>query len=73
MPKKVQSSLSKVRAYEVCYPMEFMAIACGELFCTQCSTIVSHDRKFLVDKHRQSTKHHKALSSTAAAAKHTNS
>ena len=51
MPKKVQSSLSKVRAYEVCYPTEFMAIARGELFCTLCSTIVSHERKFSGDKH----------------------
>ena len=41
-----------------------MATVCGELFCTLCSTIVSHDRKFLVDKHCQSTKHHKALLST---------
>ena len=44
MPNKAQSSLSKVRAYEVRYPMEFMATARGELFCTLCSTIVSHDR-----------------------------
>ena len=65
MPKKAQSSLSKVRAYEVRYPMKFMATARGELFCTLCSTIVSHDRKFSVDKHRQSTKPHKALSSTS--------
>ena len=63
MPKKAQSSLSKVRAYEVRYPTEFMATARGKLFCTLCSTIVSHDRKFSVDKNRQSTKHHKALSS----------
>ena len=41
--------------------MEFMATVRGELFCTVCSTIVSHDRKFSVDKHCQSTKHHKAL------------
>ena len=61
MPKKAQSSLSKVRAYEVRYPTEFMATARGELFCTLSSTIVSHDRKFSADKHRQSTKHHKKM------------
>ena len=65
MPKKAQSSLSKVRAYKVHCPMEFMATACGKLFCTLGSTIVSHDRKFSVDKHCQSTKHHKALSLTS--------
>ena len=64
MPKKVKLSLSKVRAYEVRYPTEFMATAQGELFCTLRSTIVSHERKFSVDKHCQSAKHHKALSST---------
>ena len=65
MPKKAQSSLSKVRAYKVRYPTEFMVTAHGELFCTLCSTIVLHDRKFSVDKHCQSTKHHKALLSTS--------
>ena len=63
--KKTQSLLSKVRAYKVRCPTEFMATARGELFCTLCSTIVSHDRKFSVDKHSQSTKHHKALLSTS--------
>ena len=41
-----------------------MATVRGKLFCTLCSTIVSHDRKFSEDKHCQSTKHHKALLST---------
>ncbi|CAK8671369.1 unnamed protein product [Clavelina lepadiformis] len=65
MPKEAESSLSKVRAYVARYHAEFMATARGELFCTLCSTIVSHDRKFSVDKHRQSTKHRKAMSSTS--------
>ena len=42
-----------------------MATVRGELFCTLCSIIASHNRKFLVDKHCQSTKHQKALSSTS--------
>ena len=42
-----------------------MATVRGKLFCTLCSTIVSHDRKFSVDKHCQNTKHHKALLSTS--------
>ena len=63
--KKAQSSFSKVRAYKVHYPTEFMATARGELFCALCSTIVSPERKFSVHKHRQSTKHHKALPSTS--------
>ena len=42
-----------------------MATALGELFCTLCSTIVSHDRKFSIDKDHPSTKHHKALSPTS--------
>ena len=65
MPKEAQSSLSRVRAHVARYPTEFMANARGEIFCTLCSTFVSHDRKFSIDKHRQSTKHHKALSSTS--------
>ena len=60
--KIAQSSLSKVRSYEVRYRTEFMTTARGELFCTLFSTIVSHDREFSVDKHRQSAKHYKALS-----------
>ena len=32
MPKKAQSSLSKVRVYEVRYPTEFIATTRGELF-----------------------------------------
>ena len=47
-----------------------MATVRGELFCTLCSTIVSHGRKFSVDKHCQSTKHHKALLSTLQQQQH---
>ena len=63
--KEGQSSLSKVRVYVARYPTEFMATTCGELFCTLCSTIVSHDKKFSADKYRQSKKHQKALLSTS--------
>ena len=65
MPKKAQSWLSEVRVYVALCPTEFMATTCRELFCTLCSTIVSHDKKFSVDKHRQTKKHHKALLSTS--------
>ena len=65
MPKAAELSFSKVRAHAVRYPKEFMTTSRGELFCTLCSTIVSHDRKFSVDKHRKSSKHQKALSSTS--------
>ena len=65
MPKGAQSSLSKVQAYVARYPTEFMATTRGELFCTLCSTIVSHCKKFSIDKHRQSKKHQKALPSTS--------
>ena len=65
MPKEAQSSLSKVRVYVARYPTEFMAITSGEPFCTLCSSILSHDKKFSVDKHRQSKKHHKSLMSTS--------
>ena len=65
MPKAAESSLSKVRAHAVRYPKEFMTTSRGELFGTLCSTIVSHDRKFSVDKHRKSSKHQKALSPTS--------
>ena len=42
-----------------------MAITRGKLFCTLCYTIVLHDKKFSVDKHCQSKKHHKALLPTS--------
>ena len=65
MPKEAQSSLSKVRGHVARYPKEFSASTREELFCTLCSTVVSHGRKFSVDKHRQSAKHRKALGSTS--------
>ena len=65
MPKEAQSSLSQVRGHVARHPKEFTASTRGELFCTLCSTVVSHDRKFSVDKHRQSAKHRKALGSTS--------
>ena len=49
-------------------PYEIYGHCSWRTVCTLCSTIVCHDmhgRKFSVDKHRQSTKHHKALSSTS--------
>ena len=64
MPKEAQSSLSKVRVYVARYSTESMATTRGELY-TLCSTIVSHDKKFSVDKHPQSKKHYKALLSTS--------
>ena len=64
MPKEVKSSLSKVRDFVSRHPKEFMTSARGELYCTLCATIVTHDRKSTVDKHRPSAKHQKALSST---------
>ena len=65
MPREAQSSLSKARVYVARYPAEFMATNRVEYFCTLCSTIVSHDKKFWVDQHRQSKKHHKAMLSTS--------
>ena len=41
-----------------------MISARGELYCTLCATIVTHDRKSSVDKHCLSAKYQKALSST---------
>jgi len=42
-----------------------MVTSRGELFCTLCSTIVWHDRKSSVDKHRESMKHQRSLTSTS--------
>ena len=64
MPKEAKSSLSKIRDFVSRHPKEFMTSARGELYCTLCATIVVHDRKSTVDKHRRSAKHQKALSST---------
>ena len=59
MPKEAKSSLSKVRDFVSRHPKEFMTSARGELYCTLCATIVVHDTKSTVDKHRLSAKHPK--------------
>ena len=64
MPKEAKSFLFKVRDFVSRHPKEFMTSARGELYCTLCATIVAHDRKSSVDKHRLSAKHQNALSST---------
>ena len=47
-----------------------MATTRREPFYTLCSTIVLHHKKFSVDKHRPSKKHHKALLSTSKQLQH---
>jgi len=43
------------------FPEEFMKSPNNELYCNLCSCTVSCSKRFLVDSHRKTTKHQKAL------------
>ena len=65
MPKVGTSSLSKVRGYVSEFPTEFQATTAGLLHCRFCGTVVKHDKRSNVLKHREAAKHQKALSARA--------
>lgn len=62
MPKVAATSISKVKSYATEFPTEFQATPKGQLHCKLCGTIVVHDRRSNVLKHRDSAKHRKAVS-----------
>ncbi len=44
------------------FPGEFTITPNNELYCNLCNCAVSCDKRFLVDSHRKTSKHQKALS-----------
>ena len=57
MPKTAISTRAKAQKVMRSYPSEFTLTPSGELFCLHCSTTVSCEKNFLVDKHRETNKH----------------
>lgn len=62
MPKIATPSVRKVKGYVSEFPSEFQVSASSELHCKLCGTIVKHDRRSNVLKHRDSSKHKTAKS-----------
>ena len=64
MPKgKTLSLLSKINSIIARFPKEFEKTPAPQLYCNICSCVVQCDKQFLVDRHRQTAKHQKGLSS----------
>ena len=64
MPKgKTSSLLSKINSIIARFPKEFEKTPAPQLYCNICSCVVQCDKQFLVDRHRQTAKHQKGLSS----------
>lgn len=57
MPKIRASHFSKARAYAREFATEFRVNPAGELFCVLCNCNVNCDKRFRVEKHRDTAKH----------------
>lgn len=66
MPKAKGSNASKVNFILQDYPDEFTKNPNNELYCKLCSCTVKCDKRFLVESHRKTSKHQKALRSRSA-------
>jgi len=58
MPKVKQPNSSKVQSILHEYASEFTSTPKGELFCKFCGCLVKCDKRFMVETHRCSAKHH---------------
>ena len=63
MPKVKTTYASKVQSIVKKFPNEFMQSINNELYCKLCKCAVSYNKRFLVDSHRNTSKHQKALDS----------
>ena len=61
MPKAKATLSSKVEHFVKEHPSEFVKTPRSELYCNLCNCVVSCEKKFLVDSHRQTAKHCKRL------------
>ena len=62
MPKGKASNTSKIKSVLHDFPGEFVQNPNNELYCNLCNCVVSCTKRFLVDSHRKTFKHQKALS-----------
>ena len=61
MPKVKTTYLCKIQSIVKEYPDEFMESINSQLYCNLCNCAVSCNKRFLVDSHRNTLKHQKAL------------
>ena len=63
MPKVRTTYAYKIQTIVKEFPDEFMESIDNQLYCDLCNCAVSCNKRFLVDSHRNTSKHQKALSS----------
>ena len=63
MPKVETTYAYKIQSIVKELPHEFMESINNQLYCNLCNCAVSCNKRFLVDSHRNTTKHQKALGS----------
>ena len=63
MPKVETTYAYKIQFIVKELPGEFMKSINNQLYCNLCNCAVSSNKRFLVDSHRNTTKHQKALGS----------
>ena len=63
MPKVKTTYAYKIQSIVKECPDEFMESINNQLYCNLCNCAVSYNKRFLVDSHRNTSKHQKALGS----------
>ena len=63
MPKVKTTYAYKIQSVVKEFPDEFMESINNQLYCNLCNCAVSCNKRFLVDSHRNTSKHQKALGS----------
>ena len=63
MPKVKTTYANKIQSIVKEFPDEFMESINNQLYCNLCNCAVSCYKRFLVDSHRNTSKHQKALGS----------
>ena len=61
MPKAKTTYVYKIQSMVKVFPDEFMESVNNQLYCNLCNCAVSCNKRFLVDSHRNTSKHQKAL------------
>ena len=63
MPKVKTTYAYKIQSIVKEFPNEFMESINNQLYCDLCNYAVSCNKRFLVDSHRNTSKHQRALGS----------
>ena len=63
MPKVKTTYAYKIQSIAKEFPDEFMESTNNQLYCNLCNCAVFCNKRFVVDSHRNTSKHHKALGS----------